>query len=209
MTKDITIPKKKWYQRKTGKILIGTLAFIVVVSALTGGSTENDPSMSNTNKTEVPKQAEPTPPPVVRQPTTPLSKLWEVVDNEIKTRNGVDVKLDSGIATIIYSSDNYWDDKNTVGKSYSNFVKTGKSVFKIPEVTSYIYQADTTFTDPYGKSKQNTAVSITMSKDSFDKFNWDNLKGRPIHTQLREEGVLYMHPSFVQNVDLNEVSLLF
>ncbi len=147
------------------------------------------------------------------KPQSTISKLWTALDNSLKTRDGMDIVWNdqTKIAELHYTNDSFWDEKDVVGTSYRQFVQWGKEVIKITEVETIQTNVSTNFTDSYGKNNTEIAVTIDMQSSDFKKYNWDNLKGQPIHNQLRSSdlGYLYISPAISKAVNLNDVKLYY
>ncbi|NQV13751.1 MAG: Ig-like domain-containing protein [Parcubacteria group bacterium] len=142
---------------------------------------------------------------------TKLDKLWEALDKNIKNREGYDIEYaqEQKQAKIKFSSDSFWDENTMVSGAYSTLVKFGKEAFQIEGVESInvIYRAP--FTDSYGKEGEDDAVSITMEKAEFEKFDWDNLKYQPgIYDRMVEScSKHYIHPAVLKNIKKDKIYL--
>lgn len=149
----------------------------------------------------------------VQKNKTVTDKLWIALDQSLKTRKGMSIKWSNQtkIAELSYTKKDFWNEKDVVGTSYRQFVQWGKKVSSISGVETIETHVKTQFTDSYGKDSTEDAVSIDMQVSDFKKFNWDNLKGTAIHTQLRSTdlGSMYIHPAISKNVDLNKVKLIY
>lgn len=147
------------------------------------------------------------------KPKPTITQLWTALDQSLKTRKGMDIHWSeqTKIAELSYSNKTFFNEKDVVGTSYRQFVQWGKKVANVPGVETIETHVKTEFTDSYGKKAMSDAVSIDMQVSDFKLFNWDNLKGQPIHNQLRstELGSMYIHPAISKKVDLNKVKLLY
>lgn len=162
-------------------------------------------------KKPTPSPPKPQPKPQVARPKTTMDRLWEASDKALGTREGVDIKFSEivGTAQLFYTSNNFWNEKSTVGTAYADFVKWGQLIKDFPQVQAMDVQIKTEFTDARGGKSTDTAARVMMDTSIFKTYNWDNLKYQPIHTQLQNDGTLYIHPGIRSQINLNDVKLNF
>ncbi len=171
----------------------------------TNQQVEQKPVVAET-KTEVKNE-------VPAEPVKPLAttdKLWNALDKSIKTRTSYDIKYDEAKkeATLIFSPKDFWDENSVVKGAYSTLVKYGKEVFQIDGVNSLTVNYKLEFTDRYGKKSTDDAVIITMSKDEFSKYDWDNLKYQPVYNQIKSSASkYYVHPALESKLDYSKLYL--
>lgn len=144
-----------------------------------------------------------------------MTRLWIAVDDAFQTRDTYNVQWLSEdpkdtVAILIKSPDDYWNENEIVRQAYRALVKYGKQVFKNPEVTSVGVVIQGNFTDTYGNSTTNEAVRIIMPRTEFEKFNWENLMGRPVSTQIENASEIYMiHPGVRQGINPDKLYLSY
>lgn len=168
---------------------------------------QTQPESKPAKQEEPPKQeAEST-----KKPLTTIEKLWAANDDVLKSRDNIDIAFDAstGYATITYSEKAFLDNKAVVEKGYINFALWGEKAAKVEGVQRVISIVRTEFTDSYGKKNMNNAVSVSMDVAEFNKYDWRALRNQPIHTQLRDSGILFIHPAVMSKVNLEEVKLRF
>lgn len=142
------------------------------------------------------------------KPQTMLDKLWIALDSGIGKREGYDIEYDESIkdAILTFYSATFWDENSLVRDSYTALVKFGREAFNIEGVGNITIVFKTDFTDSYGEKSQDEAVIITMNKENFNKFNWDNLKMELVSRQIEAASeAYYIHPAVRKN--LNEDKL--
>lgn len=162
---------------------------------------EQNPVVAET-KSETP--SEPT------KPLTTIDKLWVALDKSIKTRTDYDIKYDETTKTamLIFSPKDFWDENSVVRGAYSTLVKYGRESFQIDGVNSLTVDYKLEFTDRYGKKLTDDAIIITMGKDEFDKFDWDNLKYQSVYNQIKSSASkYYVHPAVESKLDYSKLYL--
>lgn len=184
--------------------------------------TNNKPADTNiaTNTTTTPvnppKQQETTQPKhQVEQPkkASLSDMLWGAFDASIKNRNNYTLTFtdDSKTAVLTYkdnSTSGFWDENDLVRHAYSDLVKYGTEAFKISDVQALTVNYYTNFNDSYGKSSNELAVKLTMPKDEFVKYDWNNLYYKPVSYQMIQSCTDYdIHPAISKNLDPSKLYL--
>ncbi len=154
----------------------------------------------------------PAPEPVAPAPVPPskLDQLWSSLDTSIKKREGYDIKWNEGegIVTVSYNAKDFWDETSLVRDGYSDLVKYGREAFKIDGVKDVEVEIYTELTDSMGQQRNERVMGVQMTKDVFQKFNWDNLSYSPIYTQMQSNAVYnYIHPAIMKNVNKDKLYL--
>lgn len=137
-------------------------------------------------------------------------KLWLALDNSMKKRDGYEISLDENKkdVQISFESKEFWDENSLVRGAYSLLVKYGKEAFKLEGVDLLTVKYKTEFTDGYGKKGIEDAIIITMSKEEFNKFEWENLKMLPVYKQIEGSALkYYIHPAVKNNLNYDKLYL--
>lgn len=173
---------------------------------------------TTTNTPQNTNQPEPTPvvvEPVKEEPKpepTTIDKLWIALDDSIKTRTGYDVQWDEENKTVwlTRTQDTFWDEKDLVEDTYTDFVKFGKLAFQIDGVDYIDISYQVPFTDEFGAETMKDAVGLQMKKETFEKFNWENLKYQPIYQTMQDNAEYQtIHPSIRKKIDESKLILSF
>jgi hypothetical protein len=207
--------------RKESKVLIrtffglATIVFFVVFGVISdknkpdslrevsqqANQQEQNPVVAET-KSEAPSEP--------AKPLTIDDKLWAALDKSIKTRTDYDIKYDEatkGVA-LTFSPKDFWDENSVVRGAYSTLVKYGRESFQVDGVNLLTVDYKLEFTDKYGKKSTDDAIIITMSKDEFSKFDWDNLKFQPVYNQIKSSASkYYVHPALESKLDYSKLFL--
>jgi len=142
-----------------------------------------------------------------------MNRLWVAVDDALNTRDGYDVQwldydITDTVAIVIKSPDDYWDNDAIVREAYSLLVKYGEEVFKNSEVIRVGVVVQGNFIDSYGNEVVKEAVRIIMSRNEFEKFDWENLEYMPISTQIQNSSEIYIiHQSIREDLNLEKLFL--
>lgn len=141
-----------------------------------------------------------------------MDKLWLAVDNGLGSRKGIDVTYGDKTKTayITYTDTNFWDETDAVRNTYTKLVKYGKKAFEINEVNEISITIITGIRDFYGNTTNEDVVVISMTKDSFNKFNWEELKGTNVKYQMETGSSYYfIHPALKSGLKQDELYLSF
>ncbi len=201
--------KTDW-SKKVKWTITGVFIFFMLI-----GSTMQDTSKTTTQQPtqavsvpaqEAPKEAVAEP----AKPMTTTDKLWAALDSSMKTRTNYEVKYDETKkeATVVFSPKDFYDENSVVKGSYSTLVKYGREAFKVDGVNSLTVNYRLEFTDKYGKKAFDDAIIITMGKDEFNKFDWDNLKYQSVYAQIKSSSSkYYVHPALDAKLDYSKLYL--
>jgi hypothetical protein len=108
----------------------------------------------------------------------------------------------------VFSPKDFWDENSVVRGAYSMLVKYGRESFQIDGVNSLTVNYKLEFTDKYGKKTTDDAIMITMSKEEFNKFEWDNLKLQSVYNQIKSaSSKYYVHPALESKLDYSKLFL--
>ncbi len=211
--------KKNW-MRKHPKLtaLICVFLFLWIVG-LIGETTDKKKATTNAAVTSMPTD-EPTATP---KPLSMNDKLWaafnKILDDRYK--KGTEIKytdIDKTVVLIEYPG-KYWsetnlydlDEKRLVETAISTFVSYGQEAFKIDGVNRVGVDYRMPFTDSYGKETTSTAFSFSMTKEEFQKYNWDNLKGKSIYLQIirstEADPMFSIKPSVLSKINPEDILL--
>ena len=88
--------------------------------------------------------------------------------------------------------------------AYVDFCKTAYSVGKINEV---IWQSSVDMTDARGNTNTETGITISMNKDAFDKYDWENMSYRSgTFSQIEADcDIFNLHAGIAKNVNYDKV----
>lgn len=138
--------------------------------------------------------------------TSTADRIESAADEVVGTHDKVDVQYeeDAQKALLIIEDEEVFSGPSAIRDAYEYFVGWGQEISDMEEVETLEVDLRTTYTDQMGEESIDTLIRITMDVDNFSEFNWENLEGRPIHNQLRENGNLYIHPATARDVDLEE-----
>lgn len=219
-------PSRKWLEQKLNRTLSRPILIVISVILLAiGGVGMPDTTATTTNTNTVVQENEPTPVEQVTPENTPeeqavpveapkeetiTDKLWKALDASIKSRDGYDVQWEEekGTAKLIRTKDTFWDENSLVRDTYTDFVKYGREVFQIEGVNRIEIEYMAPFTDSFGNESNQRAVGILMTKEEFQKFNWDNLNYQPVYQQIQDHAVYqFIHPAIMKDTSEDKLFL--
>lgn len=224
--------KKNWNQQTKIGVIAGIWIFLTVIGATrqTGYKApkeplKNDNTLSTSPSFGLPKTttaAEVTLKPTEIPTSTPIPKskdevvidqLWQAIDKVFEGREGKDVKYDlhdEEVSVAYGEKSTFWDESSMVEGLFAGFVEYGKQVFSIDGVNNLRMTIRQEFTDSYGKNSVEDAASISMSKDEFQKYDWDSLRFQPIYYQMQRSATeLYIHPGILTKIDVSKLKLKY
>ena len=136
-----------------------------------------------------------------------MDQLWKAADTGLKTRKDIDIKYDAGfkIVTLTKKGDMF-DENSFVRDGFSTFVKYGREAFKINGVDHVLIDLTTTLVNSYGEESTETGMTIEMTRDNFQKFNWENLEYTPVRKQIESASEYFFIHGAIQK-DLNNDKL--
>jgi len=162
------------------------------------------------SQTPAPKIVTPTPTPQVEQTVDTMDQLWKAVDTGLQTRESIDIKYDYGFKIVTLTKDgDMFDSNGFVRDGYSTLVRYGREAFKIDGVDHVLIDLRASFTDNYGNSHMDTGMTVEMTKENFQKFNWDNLEYTPVSKQIEAASEYYfIHYSIQKNLNTDKLYLV-
>ena len=143
---------------------------------------------------------------------TTVDKLWLAVDTGLESREGIDVvyKEYSETVWLSFTSDSFLDENHIVREAYEKLVRYGNEVFKLNEIADLEIVIKIPTVDSYGNESISKVVYIKMSKEEFNKFNWEGLKYRPVSDQIERAASEYYVKHYVQvKTDKEELYLTY
>lgn len=165
---------------------------------------ENGVKPTNTPKaTGVPK---PTNTPALEKSIQ--DKLKDIANNIVNKSGSYEVEFDTkdGVASLIYSKDQFYSEETVVKTNYTYLIKFGKEAFKLPEVKGILVVVKTNFTDQYGNSKIEPGASVEIMKEEFQKFNWEGLRYQSLYDTFKQSAEFhYIHPALLKAIDTSKL----
>jgi len=162
-------------------------------------------------------------PTAIPKPLTMDDKLWQAFNKVFDDRykKGTQIKYTATDKTVVLIQEpgKYWsetnlydlDEKRLVETAISSFVQYGREAFKIEGVNRVGVDYRMPFTDSYGKETVSTAFSFSMTKEEFQKYNWNNLNGKPIYYQIirstTDDPLFSIDPAILRKIDPATITL--
>jgi|GEM_PF-5788192 len=184
---------KKWW------LWIGIILVIIIIAS-SGG--ENG------------KKSEESQMPFSQQEITETS-----VRNAVENLSGVSVDIKGNITKVelfgsvatpesktvhIYYKPSSWDAKHAMTTAIHTAIETMEALFKNPNVEEVVMWQQGDFTDTYGNTNVETAIRITMDKETADKIaSWDTIDERAWadeQTFFDLAELQYVHPALQKDL---------
>lgn len=186
---------KMWL--KIGLTAIAAIFVISIVSSSGSNSTQTSKptasTVSETNNKAEAQQATATPIPTSK-PLTLQDKLWQVADSLHFEHDATKISynVQTGEVMVTYNVAKHWSDTHLgdltpvslLNSELNEYVPMAGKMFKLDGVKIVGIDFQTMFDDQYGKSTLQDAWKFSMTKDEFNKYDWQNLDGKPIFDQL-------------------------
>jgi len=90
----------------------------------------------------------------------------------------------------------------------TNFVNLAKEVMKSDKCNSFQYALAIDVKDSRGNASEQPILVFSVNQDSkakFESYDWNNLKGQSVGTQLQNDGILTKIRTDVKDVSLDNV----
>ena len=136
--------------------------------------------------------------------------IWTDIDSAFKTREGYHTSYHADTKTVklTYTKEEFWDNNEVVRTAYSNLVKYGTEAFKHPEIEELTAIVKTSLIDEYGKKSTQEVVSVTMSKEEFEKFEWKNYEFLSVYEPISSKSDYHwIHPAIAKGLDYEKLYL--
>jgi hypothetical protein len=138
-------------------------------------------------------------------PSDLIDPVIEALNASIVSHDKYTVNFDSksGIVTLYHGIDDYlFGEDYFIGKAYADFVQYGLKVFTINDVRQLNFVAAAEMTDKYGHKSYVDGIRLSMRKDQFKKFDWENMRGKPIYMPYYRSDFteVYVDPSIAAAV---------
>lgn len=203
--------QRNWFRRHP--ILTVLLVLFIIGLVGSSGNKSNSSSQEKITASKSPTQEVAITTPV---PTTPLTlegKLQQIINKVLSDQKDVKVNYDkeTQIATVTYGEGSeFFDEKGMVQGAITVLVEVGQKAFKFDGINELGIVVRNKFTDSYGKENIEDAVRLFMTKEEFQKFDWNNLKYHPIYYPIsRSASVFIIHPAILKNIKIDDLYLSF
>lgn len=134
-----------------------------------------------------------------------LKKIMEKIDGEFSDTKSVAVTLaDNGNAGVSYTATNISAEQSLINDCVTNYINFSIKAYKYDNVTMTTFDVKTSMVDLYGNASDDLIFSIQMTKDNFEKYNWDNLGLGILDNMEPNCSEFYIHPSILKEIDTSK-----
>lgn len=134
-----------------------------------------------------------------------LKKIMEKIDGDFSDKKSVAVTLDdNGNASVSYTATNISAEQSLIDDCVTNYINFSIKAYKYDNVTMTTFDVKTSMVDLYGNASDDLIFSIQMTKDNFEKYNWDNLGLGILDNMEPNCSEYYIHPSILKEIDTSK-----
>lgn len=171
--------------KKISYFLAGLFLLIIVVSLIGSG---NELQEELSDQVTVTGDTSLISPDDISEPTI---STWQEAVEASWILNVTDQSLDNeGHLTVRYNPlSSYVYDTELIRSAIREMVSLGNYAFSLEEVNSIETIQEKDYTNDLGAETTMVTVHIILTKEEFKRFNWDNLKGKPVFEQIQREGI--------------------
>ena len=135
-----------------------------------------------------------------------LTKIMGKINGYGSDKKSVTVTLDaSGNASVSYTATNPTNEEYLIDNCVSNYINFSRKAYKYDNVTVTTFDVKTSMVDSYGKESNDVIFSIQMTKDNFEKYNWDNLYDGILESMEPNCTVFYIYPGILNKIDTSKI----
>lgn len=144
----------------------------------------------------------------IQEPQTTEDKITAIIDSlnfkysDLKIYdNGSKIKIS------LHYDDTSWNETRLCCACLSDYINLCKQAYEIDGIDKIEYYVFIDFIDSRGNEISEKGFAICMTKDNFNKYNWDNMKCiTGTYPQIESDcEFLDIHAGLKKNVDFNEV----
>jgi len=145
------------------------------------------------------------------QPETTEDKIKSIVDAQnfkYSDYRYVTNPDDSGdISITLHYDEASWNETGFIVSCLSDYINICRDAYTLDGITEIEYYVYCDFTDTKGNVSSQKAFAISMKKENFDTYNWDNLKGNSkAYSQIESDcEFLDIHAGIRSQVNFDKV----
>jgi hypothetical protein len=139
--------------------------------------------------------------------TAPLTNqsVYNAVNGHLQDGNNISVTLNNGNVTINYAESDglYTDETDLVEFMATDSAYIMPKLFSNPNVSNVTLTRYVYFTGAYGNQTLEPAVSMTITRDTENKINWNNMQNEPYQNIYDIADSYYIAPSIYYKLPAN------
>lgn len=100
-----------------------------------------------------------------------------------------------------------WDETGLISGCLSDYINLCKEAYQMDDINKIELYVFCKMTDARGNEDYQKAFAISMPKENYDKYDWDNIKGAKGKYDVINEDcdLLDIHEGIKKNIDLNNI----
>lgn len=143
-----------------------------------------------------------------QEPETTESKFTAIIDSlKFKYSDLQIYDNDSSVKISLHYDNTSWDETHFCSECLTDYINLCQQGYDIPGIDKIEYYVFVNLQDAKGNEKSEKGLAICMTKDSFNTYNWDNMKYiAGSYDQIESDcEFLDIHAGIKKNVDFNKV----
>lgn len=141
----------------------------------------------------------------IPEDATPMERIWHFADDmdfkksDLKVVQGTPDTDRYGIS--FHFDDIALDETSFMRQMFSAYVDICRDAYALDDVNIVEMYVFTDMTDQKGNTASEKVFSISMEKDKFQEYNWDNLNNQKVNIDVIQNDcrIFYVHPGIFQN----------
>lgn len=134
------------------------------------------------------------------------STLERKIKDILKNKQDINIVQEDKNMTVTYKTDTPFTYNSLLNEVLSFYVKIGKEIYTQSETESFNFIVNGTVTDQYGTESIDKLIEISMPKENFQKYNWENLEYKPIYNSfIKDTEIFYILFSIRKELDLDKI----
>lgn len=142
---------------------------------------------------------------------TPSEKLTEdLIAKDSRFKDGYDIFIvgQEGDKLAQINFDTESDRRNSrqfLEKMLADMVLLGREAFKVEDVSFIFIDYEAVIVDGKGNEREGSMMSLQISKEDFEEFNFDNIKGEFFYPRVKDRASIAILPSVREEIDFDNV----
>lgn len=169
---------------------------IIIIIGAIGSLTETNNTINTSSNVENNSNND------IVQESTVERKIKDI----LKNKQDINIVQEDNNMTVTYKTDTPLTYNSLLNEVLSFYVKIGKEIYTQSEIEVFNFIVNGTVTDQYGTESIDKLIEISMPKENFQKYNWENLEYKPIYNSfIKDTEIFYILFSIRKELDLDKI----
>lgn len=113
---------------------------------------------------------------------------------------------DGNIKISLHYDKESWDETSFCNSCLTDYINICTELYAIEGINNIDYSVFVDLIDTKGNTSSQKGFQISMPKNKFSTYTWENLKFIPgSYEQIEADSEIYIYPGIKQNVDFNKM----